>query len=299
MPIQRAVVTGASGFVGSALLRQLPAEVAKLSLAADDWRQRIAATSWRGATVFHLAAHVHRRGAGDEAGYQRDNVDKTRALAEAAARGGARRLVFASSIKVNGEGTAGRPFTAADAPRPQDAYGRSKLAAERMLQGLAGKEALEVVVLRLPLVYGPGARGNLAAFLRLCDTPWPLPFGALRNRRSFVDVEDVAALLVHAAAHGNAAGRTFLVAHPDPVSTARLAETVRSALGRPRRLLPVPPAWLRAAARLTGTSHAMERLTGDLEIDASDLERDLGWRAGIGLEASVGAMVAAYSRDAR
>ena len=221
MSIERAVVTGASGFVGRALTPRLAADARRLSLGAPDWAERVAATPWHGAVVFHLAAKVHDTGPQSEADYMGANADKTGVLAQAAARGGARRFILLSTIKVNGESTHGRPFTSRDAPDPRDPYARSKQAAEAAVARACAGSAMTFTVVRVPLVYGPGARGNLAALLRLCDSPWPLPFGAVHNRRSFIDVTDVAALLAHAADHPRAAGRTFLAAYPEPVSTAR------------------------------------------------------------------------------
>src|SRR6185503_13341122 len=203
--------------------------------------------------VFHLAARVHRPGEDADAAYQRDNMEKTRELALRAAASGARRLVFLSSVKVNGEETHGQPFRREDAPDPRDAYARSKWAAEQALAAVAAQGALEVVVVRSPLVYGPGAGGNLRALLRLADSPWPLPFAAIANRRSFVHAADLARLLVACAATPGARGRTYLAANRESTpSTPRIVTAMRSALGRPARLVSLPPALLEAAAGLAG-----------------------------------------------
>ena len=174
----QAIVTGASGFVGRVLCAALPGSHRTLSLGSAGWEQAIAAEPLAGATIFHLAARVHELDSGDAAGFDRDNVDKTRRLAEEAVRQRARRIVFMSTVKVHGEETSVRPFAPGDAPEPQDAYARSKLAAERALAEIAEAGAVEWIVVRSPLVFGPAAKGNVESLLRLVDTPWPLPFAS-------------------------------------------------------------------------------------------------------------------------
>ena len=297
--LDRAVVTGATGFVGRALALRLARPFTALSFGAEDWRERLARTDLRDATIFHLAARVHRAGERDDAAYQRDNAGKTAALAEAAAAAGARRVVFLSSVKVNGEESGARPIHADDAPSPLDAYGRSKWAAERELARVAASSGLAVAIVRAPLVFGAGAGGNLRALLRLADTPWPLPFAALHNRRSFVHVDDLARLLVACAAAPDSAGSTFLAAHRDPFSTARLVTLLREALGRPPRLFAFPPRALEVAAAFAGRGAAARRLTRSLEVDASATERALGWRAEVPFEDAVREIGEAYRGGAR
>ena len=291
------VVTGASGFVGRALVARLGARCDALHLAPDDWRERIRGANFSGATVFHLAARVHST-ANDEAPFLRDNRDKTRALAQAAARGGARRLVFVSSSRAMGEETGARPFTLDDVPHPVDAYGRSKLAAEQAIAEVARSTALEYAVVRAPLVLGGGAKGNLVALLRICDSPWPLPFGAPANRRSFVQVDDLARLLVLCAERPIAAGRTYLAAHRTALSTRDLVASIRSALGRAPRLFALPASALERLGAIAGRGDAVRRLTRSLELDPSLAERELGWRAEVSLDAAVREMVAAYRAQA-
>jgi len=295
----RVIVTGASGFVGRALAAGLGRPFERLAFGGEDWRARLAAQDFRSAAVFHLAARVHRPGEDADAAYQRDNMEKTRELALRAAASGARRLVFLSTVKVHGEETRGRPFRRDDAPDPQDAYARSKWAAEQALAAVAAQGALEVVVVRSPLVYGPGAGGNLRALLRLADSPWPLPFAAIANRRSFVHVADLARLLVACAATPGARGRTYLAANRESTpSTPRIVTAMRSALGRPARLVSVPPALLEAAAGLAGQGERMRRLTRSLEVDAAPAESELGWRAEIPIELAVRETAAAYRAGA-
>lgn len=251
-----------------------------------DWRETLAALDLRGATIFHLAARVHESHA-EDAAFDRDNVDKTRMLAEAAAAGGAARLVFASSVKVLGEESGARPYGDGDEANPGDAYARSKWRAEQALREVTAHSGLPVVTLRIPLTYGPGAGGNFRALVRLADSGWWLPFGAIENRRSFVHVDDLVEALLLSAAHPEAPGKTYLVAHPEPVSTARLVESMRAALARPRRLFAVAPALLEFGASAFGLGARMRRLTRSLEVDPSSLIRELGWRPGVALDAGI------------
>ena len=155
-------------------------------------------------------------------------------------------------------------------------------------------EGLDVVIVRSPLVYGPGVKGNLLALLRLCDSPWPLPFGALHNRRSFVHVDDLARLLIDCATHPQAAGRMYFAAHERSVSTRELVAGIRSALPRPARLFAASPRALEAVAALAGQRERMARLTRSLEVDGSDAARELGWTAQVGFETALDDMVGAY-----
>ena len=289
-----AVVTGASGLVGRALLQALPG-ARQLSFRPPDWQARLAATDLHDAVIFHLAARVHRPRDSDESAYQRDNVDKTVALANAAAEARARALVFVSTIKVNGEETRECAFTATDTPAPEDAYGRSKRDAELALAAISARSGLPVHVVRPPLVYGPRVSGNLRSLLSLCDTPVPLPFGAVRNRRSFLAVDDLARLLLACARHADrGVTRTWLAAYPEPVSTAELVAALRDALGRPRRLVAMPPSWLEAAGTLLGRGAQVRRLVRSLEIDARATTAALDWTPRVGLAGVVTQLVAGY-----
>jgi UDP-glucose 4-epimerase len=296
MPVlfERALVSGAGGFVGSALVAHLEVTQSRLRMGAPDWMEQLESTEFRGATVFHLAARVHADDDDDPA-FLRDNVDKTLAFARAARRGGARRFVFRSSVKVNGEESPGRPFTRDDAPAPKDAYARSKAQAEA---ALASVEGLDWVVVRSPLVYGANVKGNLLSLLRLADSPWPLPFGALDNRRSFVHGDDLARLLIDAASSEAAVGRMYLAAHAMPVSTRALVAGMRDALSRKRRMVSVPRGVLEGAAALAGQRERMRRLTRSLQVDAGDAQRELGWSAQIGFDTALEDMVGAYRQAA-
>lgn len=274
---QRWIVSGATGFVGRGFAASSgDAAVVPLSLSSPDWRSRIAATNARDAIVFHLAARVHAHG-GDEGAWIHDNVDKTVELARAAAAGGARRFVFLSTIKVNGEETRGEPFRAGDEPKPADAYARSKWEAERALAAAATATGLEYAIVRSPLVVGPGAPGNLASLVRFADSAWPLPFGSVANRRTFIARDDLVSLLVTCARSPRAPGRTLLAGDPDAMSTPRLFATVRAALSRPARLFAAPVSLLEAAGAALGKGDRMQRLTRSLEVDCRDAMETLEW----------------------
>ena len=159
-------------------------------------------------------------------------------------------------------------------------------------------EGLDIVVVRSPLVYGAGVKGNLLSLLHLADSPWPLPFASLDNRRSFVHVDDLARLLIDCATNPEAVGRMYLASHARAVSTRELVTGMRDALSRPRRLFRMAPAALEAAAALAGQRERAQRLTRSLEVDSSDAARELGWSAQIGYETGLDDMVSAYRQSA-
>jgi nucleoside-diphosphate-sugar epimerase len=310
------LLTGATGFVGSQLVHGLRGAgwVVRASLrsggvALPDGVEPVvvgdlaAAPDLRGAlagveAVVHLAgrAHVMRETAsGAEAAFRGANVDATRHLALQAAAAGVRRLVFLSSVKVNGERTGDRPFTEADAPAPADAYGRSKWAAERALREVASDSGLEAVVIRPPLVYGPGVKANFLRLLRLVERGVPLPLASVRNRRSLVSVWNLCDLITLVASHPAAAGRTFLVSDRHDLSTPGLVRAIAAAMGRPARLYRFPVAILRAAARAVGQRAAVDRLLDSLQVDPGEAERRLGWVPKVGVEEGLRRTVAWYA----
>jgi UDP-glucose 4-epimerase len=291
----RAIVTGSAGFVGRALMGRLPRDATRIHLAARDWRAQAEAADYREATVFHLAARNHDRAATAD-DFTRDNVEKTAVLARLAAVGGARRLIYLSTIKVLGEETGCAPFLPSDPPNPQDDYARSKLAAEDELRSIC-RAGLAFTIVRAPLVVGPDARGNLLALMRLADSLWPLPFGAIDNRRTLVQVDDLAALLYQCASSSEAPGRVFLAGDPHPVSTPALVRTLRKAFGRPPRLMRVNARTLEGLAALLGSRAMIRRLTRSLEVDASDARTRLGWTNAVGVEAGLISMARAYRSE--
>ena len=293
-PVDRIVITGATGFIGRALAVRL-ARFTPLSLAGDRWRDAIAATDLRGATVIHLGARVHDPRGREEA-FHADNAVKTQALVQAAAAAGARRFVLASSVKVFGEESPpGRAFDERDPPRPEDAYARSKLEAERAVVAAGIGHA----IVRIPLVWGPGVRGNFRALLSLAASGVPLPFAAIDNRRSLVHVEDAADALALAATHPEAVGHAWSAAPADPVSTPGLVAAIRAAMAMPPRLFAFPAGLLEAAARLAGRGGQVLRLTRSLEADGLPLRQALGWRPTRSLEDDLAQTVDAWRRERR
>jgi nucleoside-diphosphate-sugar epimerase len=242
-------------------------------------------TDWAGVldgadVVVHLAARVHvmdDRAADRLALYRAVNVDGTVHLAKAAAEAGARRFVFVSSIKANGEVTEAEPFSETSVPAPADPYGISKLEAERALLALSNDTGLEVVIVRPPLMYGPGVGANFGRLLRAVARGVPLPFGGIENRRSLLFVGNMADALVRCAEHPAAPGETFMLSDGRPVSSAELVRGIAQALGRSPRLLNVPPRTLGVLGRVTGKAAAVQRLLDSLEVDSSRIRRVLGW----------------------
>ena len=298
MPESRLAVTGVTGFVGRCLAKRLvaegyhvrglvrrmvslpglPLEVVQVGAVdgSTDWGKSLAGID----VVVHLAARTHavrERGEGDLADYRPVNVDGTRRLAEAAAQSGVRRLVFVSSIKVNGERTTSRPFLAGDRPAPQDAYAISKWEAEQVVYEVAGSAGLEAVVVRPPLVYGPGAKGNFARLCRAVRRGVPLPFGSVDNRRSLVALDNLVDLLVRCVGHHAAPGQTFLVSDGDDLSTPDMIRRIAQAMDKNALLLPVPSNLLRTAGRLTGREAELDRLLGWLQVDQEHTRQTLDW----------------------
>ncbi|WP_026148219.1 SDR family oxidoreductase [Thioalkalivibrio sp. HL-Eb18] len=300
----RVLVTGASGFVGKGLVGRLADEGSGwMPVAGVRQRGGLFGEEWAygplerfGAdvglpggldAVVHLAAraHVLEEAADDPlTEFRRCNVDGALELARQAAQAGVRRFVFVSSIGVNGHETV-QPFTEGDAPSPQEPYAVSKREAEDGLRALSAETGLELVIIRPPLVYGPGAPGNFGRLLRWVNKGVPLPLGAVtQNRRSLVALDNLVDLIVTCLEHPAAAGETFLVADGEDVSTAGLLRKVGDALERPARLVPVPVWLLRAGAAALGKREMARRLLGSLQVDASKAREVLGWTPPVSLD---------------
>ena len=206
--------------------------------------------------------------------FRRVNVAGTEQLVLMAEKAGVRRFVFLISIGVNGSITHGQPSTEADKPCPHSPYTQSKFEAEQVILRITSETGMEVVIIRPPLVYGTGNPGNFLQLLNVIAKGWPLPFASIKNLRSFIFVENLVDAIVTCINHPKAAGQTYLV----DVSTAELIRRVAAALGRPARLFPFPPSFMRFTGKLFGKSGAVERLVGSLTIDSSKIRRELGWK---------------------
>lgn len=289
----RILVSGATGFVGRALCGHLsmhghvavPAVRRDSGLAGEFVVGDIdGTTEWLAAlagcdAVVHLAARVHVMNdtAQDPlAPYRATNTAATLNLARQAAAAGVKRFVFISTIKVNGEGR-DAAYREADAAMPEDAYAISKWEAEQGLQRIAADTGLEVVILRPPLVYGPGVKANFLRLLRTVRRGWPLPLGAIRNRRSLLYLGNFVDAIKTCVEHPDVAGQTFLLDDGQPVSTPDLVRAVARAMGRPARLLAVPVSVLEFMGTLLGKQAAVARLTGSLYVDGSFIRSRLGW----------------------
>jgi len=231
-------------------------------------------------TVVHLAERVHvmkDTATNPLAAFREINVAGTERLAGMAVKSGVRRFIFISSIKVNGEGS-DTSYTEDDTPAPEDPYGISKWEAEQALQKIAAETGMEIVILRLPLVYGPGVKANFLRMLEIVNRGIPLPLASINNRRSLIYLGNLVDAIMTCITHPKAAGQTYLVSDGEDVSTPELIRRVAVALGRHSRLIPFPTAVMKFAGRLTGKSETVDRLIGSLTIDSSKIRQELGWK---------------------
>jgi nucleoside-diphosphate-sugar epimerase len=290
----KVMVTGSSGFVGGEVVRTLAADRFDVRATVRSRRPGMpgamaigaidAGTDWSAALngiecVVHLAARVHvlhERAADPVAEFRTVNVEGTRRLAEAAVGAGVRRFIFLSSIGVHGTG-GGLPISEMDPVAPVTPYAASKADAELALRMAAGS-AMEVVVLRAPLVYGPTAPGNFARLVSLVSRRVPLPFASVRNERSVLGVANLASAISLAVRSLDAAGEAFLVADSRVVSLPEMIAWIGEGLGRKPALWPVPPGLLRLGARAFGRSREIEQLIGSLTVSTEKIVQMLGWR---------------------
>jgi nucleoside-diphosphate-sugar epimerase len=300
------LLTGASGFVGKAIFnaaqqRGLCVRPVFRSLdsakghpdavlvpgldGAADWSQALQGID----VVIHAAAraHIMREEALDPlVEYRLVNVQGTLNLARQAAAAGVGRFMFVSTIKVNGEATApGHPFTADDAPAPEDAYSLSKAEAEAQLKLLAQETGMELTIIRPPLIYGPGVKGNLAYLISWVRRGLPLPLGGLsHNRRSLVGLDNLVNLILVCTDHPNAANQTFLVSDGEDLSTTELIRKVGKALRQPARLLWVPAGLISFMAALLGKKAVLGRLVGSLQVDIRKTCEMLDWKPSVAVD---------------
>jgi nucleoside-diphosphate-sugar epimerase len=302
--MEKVLVTGPDGFVGTRLCARLlkdglavrgaqfapvPLPEGCESIVVGDLAE---ATNWDEALtgvdrVVHLAARVHimNDSAKDPLReFRHVNVEGARKLAEAAVRAGVKRFVFISSIKVLGEATTDRPFSADDPFAPQDPYGVSKMEAEQLLNQISRTSGMEVTIVRPPLVYGPGVRANFLKLLSAVNKGFPLPFGLIRNQRSLVGAGNLIDLIACCLTHPKAANQAFLAGDGRDLSTADLVRLIAEAMNRRPALLPVPPALMKVAGSLLGKRAEVDRLCGSLALDISKSRKLLGWNPPVSVE---------------
>jgi len=289
-------LTGASGFVGSRVLERLSGFDTRIigrtnAGQVPEGKFFVAnigpATDYAGFfegvdVVIHCAARAHIMDDHTEApllAYRKVNTDGTMNLALQAAKAGVRRFIFISSVKVNGEVTEhGIPFGPKVTKPPEDSYGLSKYEAEKGLQELVKATEMDVVIIRPPLVYGPGVQANFLSLLKLAAKGIPLPLGSvIKNRRSLVYVDNLADLVVTCINHPNAANHVFLVSDGEDLSTADMLSRLAVAFGKSGTLLPFPESLIHVACQLLGKSAVYRRLCLSLQLDISETQQKLGW----------------------
>ena len=300
------LVTGANGFVGQALCLELEAQGFHVRAAVrcfgvfqelnnydnvfvgdigpnTDWEKALIGVD----CVVHLAARVHVmavQAADPLAEFRYVNCDGTINLAEQAALLGVQRFVYLSTVKVNGEETFSKPFSEDDSPCPCDPYGISKAEAEEQLLALVVKETMEVVIIRPPLVYGPGVKANFQKLMRIVAKGIPLPFGAIHNERSLVGLDNLVDLIRRCIGHSAAANQIFLAGDGEDLSTTELLYRLGNALEKPARLLPVPQILLKSGLELIGKGDVAQRLCGSLQVDISKARNLLGWKPPLSMD---------------
>ena len=284
------LITGQNGFIGKALFNSLQQQKHQVRGTVRN-KQKIQktqknkdilvvgnigpTTDWRAAladieVVIHLAnrAHVLNEKVADPLAIFREvNVAGTIQLAKQAVESGVKRFIFVSSIKVNGEQTSKHPFIASDKPNPQDPYAISKLEAEKALYEISAKSSMEIIIIRPPLVYGQGVKGNFERLTRLVESGVPLPFASINNKRSLISLENLVQILAKTVTHSKVANQTLLVSDKEDLSTPQLIKKIAASIGKPARLFHFPPTLLKIMGKLTGQGNAIERLTGNLQID--------------------------------
>lgn len=292
----KVLVTGSSGLVGNSVITALKmkkmdivahsrssylpdCENVHVDLTADaNWEPYLKGVD----TIIHCAARVHQMNETvqeKQNAYHAVNVDGSLNLAKQAVEAGVKRFIFISSIKVNGEWTQESiPFTAKDAPHPQDDYGKSKFEAEKMLTSFANSSGLDLVIIRPPLVYGPGVKANFLSMMKAVVKGLPLPLGLINSLRSMVFVENLVDLIMVCCEHPDAPGKTFLVSDDEDISIRDLLRTLANSAGKRTYLLPIPQLLLVFTLTLLGKKAAAQRLCKPLQLDIQETKDTLGWK---------------------
>ncbi|MGC9402646.1 UDP-glucose 4-epimerase family protein [Vibrio genomosp. F10 str. 9ZC157] len=310
------LVTGSTGFVGSRVVelarerswavipvvrKQIEAVTNSLVVASIE-----ASTDWSGAfegvdCIVHCAARVHQMKESEQdalLAYRGINTLGTLNLAKQAAEAGVKRFVFVSSIKVNGEfSEPNLPFEPNLKNTPKDLYGLSKYEAEVELVKLSKETGLEVVIIRPPLVYGPGVKANFLSMIRLIYKGIPLPFGAIKNQRSLVYLDNLSDLILTGCEHPLAPGHTFLASDDQDVSTTQLMQTIARAMEKSPRLIPIPMSWIQAGSSSLKKKHIAQRVCGNLQVDIGLTKEVLGWKPPVSFEQGIKRTVEAYLKS--
>jgi nucleoside-diphosphate-sugar epimerase len=265
-----------------------------------------AQTQWQRALdgvdfVIHAAARAHRVSDPKRNSdlYTSTNTDGTACLARAAAAAGVQRLLFLSTVKVNGEENDAHAYTATDEPHPQDVYGMSKWLAEKAVNEVCARTNMQAAIVRPPLVYGPGVRANFLRLMQWTDAQRPLPLGSVHNRRSLISIWNLCDLLINLLANPAAGSGTWMASDADDLSTPELVRRLATAMRRRTRLVPVPVMLLRALGLITGHSREVSRLCGSLAVDISQTRSALGWSPPLSVDEGLSRTVAWYLSEAR
>jgi nucleoside-diphosphate-sugar epimerase len=304
------LLTGHTGFVGQSLLRHLNAEKIDVTTVGRGRDSDVVVRTIDGDTIWdrgmfgvdavvHLAAHVHKMSEPNSARYFEVNVGGTENLAKEAANAGVKRFVYISSVKACGESShPGVPLSPDAACTPSDPYGRSKLAAEKILHRIGDETGMEIICLRPPLIYGPGVGANFRALIRLVSSDVPLPFGGINNRRSLIYINNLTDAIVHSLRSQRASG-TFFVSDDYDVSTTELAQQLYKGFGSRAKLIRLPEFFWKLAEKSDYLRGPVQRLTGNLQIDITVTKTDLHWAPPFHFEEGIYATVQHFQNSHR